>query len=74
MACKGICFRHKAKRVGRQSRYANGQKRCSTCETFLYWDRFLCPCCGRILRTKPRDSEHKRKFTEQDFKTMEIVR
>ena len=72
MACKGICHRYKATRAGNQPRYSNGQKRCNTCETFLYCDGFLCPCCGRILRSKPRDSEHKRKFFAQEFKTIEI--
>lgn len=74
MGCKEICYRYKAERSGNQSRYANGQKRCSTCEKFLYWDGFLCPCCGRKLRSKPRDGEHRRKIFAQELKTIEICK
>ncbi len=72
MVCKGICHRYKAKTAANQPRYAKGQKRCSTCETFLYWDSFLCPCCGTQLRSKPKDKEQKRKFYAQVIKIKEI--
>jgi hypothetical protein len=55
MSCKGICCRYKAKSAGlHQYRYANGQKRCNECEIFVQWDGFSCPCCGKLLRTRPR--------------------
>jgi len=72
MVCKGICHRYKAKWSGIQSRYAEGQKRCNACEIFLKWNGFGCPCCGKLLRTRPRDGEHKRKFLAQEIKIKKI--
>ena len=54
MVCKGICHRYKAKWYAREYRYANGQKRCNVCEIFLNWTGISCPCCGMMLRTRPR--------------------
>ena len=54
MVCKGICHKYKAKWGAQQFRYANGQKRCNTCEIFVRWDGHSCPCCGMLLRTRPR--------------------
>jgi len=59
MACKGICNRYKAKWRNNQFRYANGQKRCNVCEIFVHWDGFSCPCCGMLLRTRPRSGKAK---------------
>ena len=72
MSCKGICHRYKAKCRWNQPRYANGQKRCNTCEIFLEWNDFWCPCCGKQLRGKPKNGEHKRKFLAQEIKIKEI--
>ena len=42
-------------------RYEQGQKRCNTCELFIKWEGLWCPCCGRLLRTKPRAKKLKSK-------------
>jgi hypothetical protein len=55
MVCKGKCIKYKAgKTYGQNNRYEVGQKRCSVCEIFLKWEGKHCPCCGYVLRTKPR--------------------
>ncbi|MDH3618792.1 MAG: hypothetical protein OEM89_08720 [Nitrosopumilus sp.] len=64
MVCKGICHRFKAKWIAHEYRYANGQKRCNTCEIFLEWDGLWCPCCGLSLRTRPRTSKYKQVYAE----------
>jgi len=65
MVCKGICNQHKAKWSSHQYRYANGQKRCNVCAIFVQWDGFSCPCCGMLLRTRPRISKYRQKCIEQ---------
>lgn len=57
MACKGICDKYMAQKPLMQSRYAEGQKRCSVCEIFMRWDGNNCPCCGVMLRTSPRGTQ-----------------
>ena len=59
MTCKGICHRYKARWTTNTLRYANGQKRCNVCEIFLSWDGYFCPCCGMLLRTRPRSMKGK---------------
>ena len=59
MVCKGVCSRYKAKWTGHESRYTSGQKRCNTCDIYLQWDGFRCPCCGISLRTRPRESKYR---------------
>ncbi len=55
MHCNGACKNYKAKSFGNGvSRYDNGQKRCHECEIFLDWEGLWCPCCGHLLRSKPR--------------------
>src|SRR5437016_13928320 len=34
--------------------YVRGYKRCSLCEIFLDWHGSTCPCCGLMLRVRPR--------------------
>lgn len=54
MACRGICERYRSEK----SRYAEGAKRCSYCEVYMFCEPIHCPCCGTQLRakrkTKPR--------------------
>ena len=57
MVCKGICIHHKA-----SGRYANGHKRCQTCDLFVEWDGVFCPCCGSRLRIGPRNIKDKAKL------------
>ena len=63
MTCKGICLRHRAQKPVGSGRYACGQKRCQGCEIFIKWDMIWCPCCGFRLRTRPRNSILKKRFT-----------
>jgi hypothetical protein len=70
MVCKGICIRHRAQKpVGSFGRYATGQKRCQVCAVYMRWEGLWCPCCGRKVRTRPRNSKFKQKF-KQKFKTI----
>ncbi|MGB7638218.1 MAG: hypothetical protein WBL88_11680 [Nitrososphaeraceae archaeon] len=66
MTCKGICIRHKAAKPSSSSRYGSGQRRCQICEIFMRWNRLWCPCCGYMLRTKPRNQEFKAKLRIRD--------
>jgi len=52
--CKDICFRYKASKPAKGSRYAIGQRRCQLCEIYIQWEGVWCPCCGVRLRTRPR--------------------
>jgi len=49
MVCKGVCTTHKAQRVHGINRYMQGQKMCSVCAIFIYWDGNHCPCCNFVL-------------------------
>ena len=62
MTCKGGCIQHKAKRTHGINRYIAGQKMCSVCEIFMYWDGRHCPCCNFTLRTKPRNTKNRRQL------------
>jgi hypothetical protein len=59
MSCKGICIRHKA-----ANHYANEQKCCQVCDLFIKWNGLCCPCCGYILRTRPRKNIKKANLRE----------
>jgi len=61
MTCKGICIGHKAQPI-RGAKYSNGQKRCQKWEIFVVWPAICCPCCGRRLRMRPRNSKCKAKL------------
>ncbi|RMW35236.1 MAG: hypothetical protein EA443_03210 [Nitrosopumilus sp.] len=55
MHCNGSCKKYKATSTSVDGgRYELGQKRCPECELFINWEGLWCPCCGRLLRTKPR--------------------
>jgi len=63
MQCNGSCKNYKATsntHVG--GRYEQGQKRCNRCEIYIKWDGLWCPCCGYLLRTKPRGTKLKRRI------------
>ena len=58
MSCKGVCNKYKVEKIyGKIGRYENGQKRSTVCEIFIKWDGMYCPCCGSMLRTKPKGSQ-----------------
>ena len=65
MTCNGLCIRYKAVGKIHGGRYANGQKRCQTCNIFLNWDGLFCPCCGYRVRGKPRRLKWKEKLREK---------
>lgn len=63
MTCREDCFRYKATRPSSYSgHYESGHKRCSTCEIFIKWDGIHCPCCGIILRTRPKSTSGRRQL------------
>ena len=64
MTRKGICSRYKAKWIAYEPRYASGQKRCNSCNIFIFWDRLSCPCCNYKLRLSPRNEKFKEKLLE----------
>ena len=66
MHCKGICIHHKINKSGQREtgRYESGLKRCSFCEVFIEWEGLRCPCCGCILRRKPRNAKAREKIVE----------
>ena len=54
MTCNGICENFKATKPNEGGRYENGQKRCQTCQIFIYHDGLYCPCCNMRLRGTSR--------------------
>ncbi len=62
MTCKGTCTRYKADRPIDTGRYQVGQKRCSVCNVFMYWEGNHCPCCNFMLRTKPKGTQTRQKL------------
>ncbi len=60
MVCKGICLRHKYKKV-QKGFYLNGASRCQGhCGgIWLDWLGLFCPCCGMKLRKTPRNKHGK---------------
>ncbi|WP_420545473.1 hypothetical protein [Nitrosopumilus sp.] len=68
MGCKNICYRYKAERIFGVPRYESGHKRCSICEVFLEWDGRHCPCCGYMLRTKPKEGKSRQKMLVKSVK------
>ncbi len=62
MSCKGVCTKHKAQKTNGINRYVEGQKMCSICEIFMYWEGIHCPCCNYTLRTRPRNTKNRRQL------------
>ena len=61
MVCNGICENFKATKPNEGGRYENGQKRCQTCQIFIYHDGLYCPCCKMQLRNSSRSVKLKEK-------------
>jgi len=61
MGCNGICNNFKATKPSTGGRYEHGQKRCQTCEIFLYWNGVNCPCCNMRIRSTSRYVKSKEK-------------
>jgi len=64
MTCNEICKKYKAQNNGLEGRYEQGQKRCTNCEIYIKWEGLWCPCCGYLLRTKPRARKLKLKLAK----------
>ncbi len=63
MNCNNSCKKFQAKSNSAMGgRYEQGQKRCPECEVFIEWEGLWCPCCGRLLRTKPRATKPQRRL------------
>jgi len=61
MACNGICHRYKFVREHREeSWYKRGAKRCTTCSIYIMWEGRWCPCCGYMLRSRPKGNQYKK--------------
>ena len=64
MYCNEYCKKLRATINSHEGgRYEQGQKRCSQCEIFIEWKGLHCPCCGRLLRTKPRATKLTRRLS-----------
>ena len=63
-SCKGECDRYRPKDVTGHDKYAQGQKRCTECMMFMDYSGKHCPCCGTVLRTKPRNPRLKRRMEQ----------
>ena len=66
MACKGVCRRPEyaftppsAGIRGSAAMYLHGAKRCTLCSVWMSCKDNMCPCCHRLLRTRPRNRTHK---------------
>lgn len=65
MPCHNICKKYRAKKPNSpETRYGTGQKRCNRCDIFVIWEGMYCPCCGVMLRTRPRGSEARQQQVE----------
>jgi len=71
MTCNGICHKYRVTKPHPETggRYGNGHKRCNECEIFIKWDGARCPCCGRLLRLKPRSGITRLQFMESRHTT-----
>ena len=67
MHCREVCSKYSVKRplLKEIGRYEDGQKRCSSCAIYINWKEPNCPCCGHILRTKPRNTSGRNKLTNK---------
>ena len=41
-------------------KYTAGIKFCAICSTYMEYEGIRCPCCGCVLRTKPRAANRRR--------------
>jgi predicted amidophosphoribosyltransferase len=77
MSCKGLCqtvFKNAVVRRGLHvSPYAAGLKRCKECEIYLDLGGTNCPCCGKLLRFKPRVKAHTSVLQTQNPNFQEVI-
>jgi hydrogenase nickel incorporation protein HypA/HybF len=56
VGCNNICTRYEVHRLPpTKQRYFEHRKRCTSCEVYLIWHGSRCPCCRKVLRTRPRN-------------------
>jgi len=60
--CRDKCLEFKAAKPYQGPRYTLGQKRCMKCCIFIDYEGYRCPCCGNVLRTRPRSHKYKDKL------------
>jgi len=66
MGCRGICTRMKVSKGDNFfGRYADGQKRCNSCEVYFRTVAIFCACCGMRLRGKPRNTKYKSNYQKE---------
>ncbi len=72
-SCSSVCVRYKALKPVNLGRYETGQKRCNSCDIFIFWDGMWCPCCNERLRLTPRSSKYKQKYLKAKAAKKEIL-
>ncbi len=55
--CHGICGRYSVMIPHGESPYDNDRKYCSTCQSYMEFNKLRCPCCKAMFRTKPRGTK-----------------
>ena len=73
--CKGFCNKVEVKKINPKDSgmYDLGYKRCKTCDKFVEWDEPRCPCCGTLLRNKPKNSHLRKKFEKNKMVSQDMV-
>lgn len=62
MSCINKCIQYKKS----ERKYNTDNSRyCGTCEIFIEFDSFICPCCKCKLKTKPRHSKRLKDYLEK---------
>lgn len=62
MNCEGQCIELKKSR-----KYDSTDSRfCRTCDIFIKWDGYSCPCCQTKLKSKPRNSKRLKAYLENN--------
>jgi len=66
LSCNQICSKYAVKKLAAKygGLYEAGHKRCTSCEIYLIWNDVHCPCCGCILRAKPRNAKARSKLVK----------
>ncbi len=60
--CNNICLKYK-----KTSRFdTDNSKYCQNCSLFLEFEGFICPCCKKKLRHKPRTARRQKKYFENN--------
>ena len=62
--CRGLCIEIEVKKINPKDSgmYQLGYKRCSICEKFIKCEKTRCPCCGTLVRNKPKQSHLRQKW------------